>query len=129
MEIKTSSRFIRTAPDKIRLLAALVCGKKYEEAINQLLFTKKAATTPLIFTLKQAKDQAKAKGFSEQDITIKSVIVNEGPKLKRRRIRHQGRSSMILKRMSHINIVIMTEDKPAKAEKSLTKGVKNGTKS
>jgi len=127
-EIKTTARFIRTAPDKIRLLANLVKGMKYEDAISQLTFTKKAATTPLIFALKQIKDQAKDKGIAEADIVVKSVTVNEGPKLKRRRIRHQGRSTMILKRMSHINIVI-SADQPEKKEKDLTKGVKNGTKS
>lgn len=111
MEIKSSRRFIKTAPDKIRILSQMLKGKNYPQAIAQLQFSAKAAAKPLILVLKQAKDQVKERALDEEQLIIREIRVDEGPKLKRRLIRHQGRSTPILKRMSHLTIILTDENK------------------
>lgn len=106
MEVISRRRFIRTTPDKIRIMVKMLKGKNYSQAISQLMFSHKAAAKPLILTLKQAKDQVKDTILNEDSLKIKEIRVDEGPKLKRRRLLHQGRSTTILKRMSHLTIVL-----------------------
>jgi large subunit ribosomal protein L22 len=108
--IRTSARFVKTAPDKIRILAGLVKGKNISKALDQLAFAGKYAATPLSMVLRQAKAQIKDQNLVENDFTVSEMRVDEGPKLKRRRIRHQGRSTAILKRMSHITIILKEND-------------------
>lgn len=105
-EIRVRSRFVRMPPDKIRLVAKTLVGKKIENALAVLEFIPKAATKPLILIVKEARSQAKDKNLDLNNLVIKNIAVNEGPKLKRRRIIHRGRSTTILKRMSHITVVL-----------------------
>ena len=104
--IKSGARFVKTAPDKVRNLAGLIKGKNLDKALDQLQFAGKYAALPLSLVLKQLKAQVKDLGVLEEDYKIFEVRVDEGPKLKRRRIRHQGRSTAILKRMSHITVIL-----------------------
>jgi len=132
MEITAKANFLRIAPDKIRNLSNLVKGKSIEKAIAQLEFSGKNASKPLILVLKQAKDQAKDKNI-QGDLIVKTIQVNEGPKLKRRRIRQQGRATAILKRGSHI-IMVLADDtsqkqKPKSQKDKEIKKEKNGTQS
>lgn len=110
MEIKASAKFVKTTPDKARILVNLVKGKTCQTAIEQLTFCGRDAGKFIILVIKQAMDQVKSKDLDIEDFKIKSFLVNEGPKLKRRRIRHQGRSTAILKRMAHI-IIVLSDDK------------------
>lgn len=109
MEIVARARFIKTAPDKIRILADLLKERKIEAALAQLSATNKIGAKSLSLVLKQAKGQIKDKNKEVTDFQIKSLQVDEGPKLKRRRICSKGRSTMILKRMAHIKITL-TDD-------------------
>ena len=106
MQIKTSARFVKTAPDKIRILSNLVKNQTITNAMNQLQFAGKYAAKPVILVLKQARAQIKDKGLIEDSLFVREIRVDEGPKLKRRRIRHQGRATGFLKRMSHIIIIL-----------------------
>ncbi|MEI6040346.1 MAG: 50S ribosomal protein L22 [Candidatus Berkelbacteria bacterium] len=121
--VKTSARFIRTAPDKIRNLAGLVKGQTIEKALAQVMFSGKAAATPLTMVLKQARAQIKDQNLIEDNFKVAEMRVDEGPKLKRRRICHQGRSTAILKRMSHLTIIlnekitVVKENKPKLVKK------------
>lgn len=104
-ELVVRRRFVRTPPDKVRLVSGLIIGKKPEVALEILQFTPKAAVKPLILALKSAISLAKDT-LNSSDLVIKQVRVDEGPKLKRRRIIHRGRATSILKRMSHITVVL-----------------------
>lgn len=106
MEIKSRSRFVKDAPDKIRILGNLLKKRNIDDAISQLENNNRYATTSLILLLKQTKDIIKNKDLKIEDFVITALMVDEGPKLKRRRIRHQGRATAILKRMSHITIIL-----------------------
>ena len=130
MTITAKSRFVRTAPDKIRILEDLIKGKSIEKAITNLEFSSKYAAKPLILVLKQMTSQIKSKDESVDGFIIKSLQVDEGPKLKRRRIRHQGKATAILKRLSHVKVTATDSkigdkaDKMAKSVESVVKAPK-----
>lgn len=124
MTITSKARFVRTAPDKIRNLAGLIKDKTIENAIWQLSFSGREARNPLILVLKQAQAQIKDKNLEPKNFRVKTLQVSEGPKLKRRRILHQGRATMILKRMAHIAIVLDDgkQEPPVKSPKKEKNG-------
>ncbi len=109
LEFVSKRRFVRTTPDKIRVAAVLARSKKIRTALDNLKFCHLAAAKPLALTLKSALAMAKDKDILEDNLWVLRIQVNEGPKLKRRRIVHQGRSTAILKRMSHITVVLTAD--------------------
>lgn len=115
--IKSGARFVKTAPDKVRNLAGLVRGKNLTKALEQLDFAGKYAALPLSLVLKQLKAQIKDINAVEDNFKIAEVRVDEGPKLKRRRIRHQGKSTPILKRMCHITVILKEQISEIKVTK------------
>ena len=107
MEVSARLRFARMAPRKARLVADLVRGKKSEEALNILTFTKKAAAKIIIKLLKSAIANATQKKTVDIDrLYIKKITVDQGPTMKRFQPRALGRATMIRKRSSHITIVL-----------------------
>lgn len=104
-ELKVRSRFIKTPPDKLRFVSKAVLGKEVNTAITILSFLPQVARRPLISVLKAGLSQAKDRNINAP-LYIKAIAVDVGPKLKRRRIVHQGRATSILKRMSHITIFL-----------------------
>jgi large subunit ribosomal protein L22 len=107
MEVKARLKFARIAPRKARLVADLVRGKRSQEALNILNFTKKAAAKILIKLLKSAIANATQKKTIDIDrLYVKQIMVDEGPTMKRYQARALGRATTIRKRTSHINIVL-----------------------
>jgi large subunit ribosomal protein L22 len=107
MEVKARLRFARIAPRKARLVADLVRGKRSQEALNILNFTKKAAAKILIKLLKSALANATQKKTIDIDrLYVKQIMVDQGPTMKRYQSRALGRATTIRKRTSHINIVL-----------------------
>lgn len=107
MEAKAILRHTRISPQKTRLLADKVRNKPIADAIRTLtlLGTKRA----LIITkvLNSAVANAMSTGLMDVDnLYVKSISVDEGVRLKRWRPRAQGRSTRILKRTSHISVVL-----------------------
>jgi large subunit ribosomal protein L22 len=107
MEVKARLRFARIAPRKARLVADLVRGKRSEEALNILNFTKKAAAKILIKLLKSAIANATQKKTVDIDrLYVKQIMVDQGPTMKRYQSRALGRATTIRKRTSHIHIIL-----------------------
>ena len=107
MEVNAKLRFVRIAPRKAQLVADLIRGKKSEEALNILTFTKKAAAKILIKLLKSAIANATQKKNIDVDrLYIKKIAVDQGPTMKRFQPRALGRATTIRKRTSHIDIVL-----------------------
>lgn len=102
------SRFVRQPPDKIRLLAKSLIGKKTDEVENILNQVPFASARSLRLILKNGLNQAKDGDWGD-NLKIQAIKVDEGPKLKRRRIIHRGRATAILKRMSHITMVFSAD--------------------
>ena len=129
-QIISKSNFVRIAPDKLRLVANTLKGKKLDWALKRIKFIPKAASHHVWLLLSQAKAQIQDKNIEAENVTIKNIQVDEGPKLKRRRIIHRGRATSILKRRSHIKITL--EDQTTAKEKSEVTKIakeKDGSKS
>ena len=107
MEVKARLRFVRIAPRKAQLVADLIRGKRSEEALNILTFTKKAAARILIKLLKSAIANAtQRKNMDVDRLYVKKITVDQGPTMKRFQPRALGRATTIRKRTSHINIAL-----------------------
>jgi large subunit ribosomal protein L22 len=113
MESTAKLKYIRIAPRKVRLLADQIRGKRVEEALTILEFSLKAASLLVEKTLKSAlanlMNTEDAKKIDTDKIYIKTIIVDEGPTAKRFRPRAMGRASRILKRSSHLTVILATE--------------------
>lgn len=106
MEVKARLRFTRLAPRKARLVADLIRGKKSEEALNILTFTPKAAARIIVKLLKSAVANATQKKIDVDRLYVKTIMVDQGPTMKRFMPRALGRATTIRKRTSHITIVL-----------------------
>ena len=108
MESRATARYIRTSPRKARLVVDAIRGKSVAEAFAVLEHSTKGAAKPVRKVLKSAvanaENNQKADGVEE--MRVREAFVNGGPTLKRFRARAMGRAGRILKRTSHITIVL-----------------------
>lgn len=118
-EVKVKYCFVKTSPQKIRQVIDLIRGWIVEKAIGQLKFLNKAAAVPVLELLKSGLAAAKDKDLNEENLFIKEIYCNEGPRLKRRYIRARGRATVIQKRMSHITLVLTDEERKNKETEKL----------
>jgi large subunit ribosomal protein L22 len=117
MEVKASLRNLRIAPRKVRLVADLVRGKSVAEAKLQLAFNKKRASEPVLKLINSAVANADHNfNIDTETLRIKSIMVDQGPMLKRFMPRAFGRAAEIQKRMSHIRLVLEGQAGAAKAK-------------
>jgi large subunit ribosomal protein L22 len=109
-------RHIRVTPTKARRVVNLIRGKQAAEALAILKFAPQGASEPVYKLVASAMANARVKAdasndyLDEQDLFISSAYVDEGATLKRFQPRAQGRAFQILKRTSHITIVVATPD-------------------
>jgi large subunit ribosomal protein L22 len=107
MEVKASARYIRISPRKVRLVVGLLRGQKIDAALAQLKFVGKLAAGPVQKVLDSAVANAVHNfDLKEDNLFIKEIRVDCGPVLKRWLPRAHGRATPLLKRMSHINIIL-----------------------
>jgi large subunit ribosomal protein L22 len=98
---------IRTTPRKARLVVNMIRGKNVTEAESLLKFTPNRVAKPVLKLLKSAKANAvNNHDMFEDSLFIAKVMVNAGPTLKRALPRAKGRSDVLLKRTSHIEITL-----------------------
>lgn len=106
-EFKVFVKNIGQSPLKLRLVANLVRGKKADLAINELSFLNKKGSLFVLKAIKSAVANAKSLADLTADkLVVKSISVNEAPGLKRGRVASRSRVASILKRRSHINLVL-----------------------
>ncbi len=107
MEAKALARNIRISPQKARLVADLVRGKQVETAINTLRFLPKKGARILRKVIEAAVANASQNETIDVDnLYVKTVFIDGGPMLKRIRPMPMGRAGKILKRSSHITVVL-----------------------
>jgi large subunit ribosomal protein L22 len=130
MEALAKVKHIRVTPMKARRVVNLIRGKQATEALAILKFAPQAASEPIYKLVHSAMANAKVKAdaanimFDEDDLIVSAAFVDEGTTLKRFIPRAQGRAFRILKRTSHITIVVSTPDElaaKAGAQKARTK--------
>ncbi len=107
METRAVAKYIRVSPQKARLVADVVRGMGAEEAITTLKFMPKKSARILRKIIESAVANADQMETIDVDsLYVKSIQVNGGPSLKRFRPRAQGRATKIIKRTSHITVVV-----------------------
>lgn len=107
MEAKAVAKYVRIAPRKVRVVMNLIRGKNVAEAFAILKFTPKAGAEVLNKVLKSAVANAENNFDMDSDLLyVKTAFVDEGPTLKRIHPRSRGQAFKILKRTSHITIIV-----------------------
>jgi len=107
MLFKAKLKHLRISPRKVRLVAGLIKGLPVKQAEIQLKFSTKRSTEPILKLLNSAVANAKENGGASKDnLFVSNVIVDIGPTLKRWRARAMGRASSIMKRTSHITLIL-----------------------
>ena len=104
---KAVAKYIRISPFKVRSVLDVIRGKSYVEAVGILNNTNKAASPVLLKLLNSAAANAENnKGMDKNSLYVSECFADQGPTLKRIRPRAKGRAYRILKRTSHITIVL-----------------------
>jgi len=107
MEASAKLRFVRMSPQKGRLIADMVRGKKVGDALSMLRFTNTKPAKILEKLLKSARANAEDKNVGDPDsMTIKTVMVDKGPVMKRQLPRARGRVDVLKKPFSHITLIL-----------------------
>lgn len=107
VEVRAVAKYIRMSPRKVRLVVDLVRGRDVEEALTMLRFTPKAAARVVAKVIASAAANAdEAYGISSDELYISDIRADAGPTLKRGRAGARGRYKPILKRSSHITVVL-----------------------
>lgn len=106
-EAKAVARYVGMSPQKTRLVADLIRGKKVDDAITILDLNRKAVSKVVTKVLKSAVANAEnTKNMDVDKLYVKTVCVDQGPTLKRISARAMGRAYSIRKKSSHITIVL-----------------------
>ena len=107
MEVRAITRYVRISPRKVRLVTELIKGQPVEAALTTLKFMPKKAARLVSKTLQSAVANAEQNPNIDIDtLYIKRIFVDEGPSMKRWRARAMGRATRILKRSSHITVIL-----------------------
>jgi len=117
-EVKAQLNNLRISPRKVRAVVNLVKGKNVDQAIHQLEYFVRKPADPVRKLINSAIANAENNfNMVRENLFIKSLIVNEGVKLKRFRAKGFGRASSIQKKTSHINLILEEHTPGLKREK------------
>ena len=120
-EQKAHLRYLSIAPRKVRLIADTLKKLTISEAQAQLMLRPHRTAEPLLKLLNSAISNAKNNGLDEAKLVVSRIWVDPAPVLQRSLPRSQGRATPILKRMSHVTI-ILAENEKAKASRFVIAG-------
>ena len=110
MEVKAVSKYIRVSPQKVRTLIGAVKGKPVETGLNVLRFMPQKAAKVLEKTVRSEVANADQHPDIDVDaLIIRNITADQGPMLKRFRARARGRGARILKRTTHITVILAEE--------------------
>jgi large subunit ribosomal protein L22 len=112
MEVRSTYKYARISPFKVREVTREIQGLPVSAALDLLAFTPKKAAFLINKTLKSAIANAENNAnLKPEGLVVKEAVVGEGPTFKRIMARARGSASRILKRTSHIRIVLTDEIK------------------
>jgi len=100
-------RYLRIAPRKVRAVVDTVRGQPVEQALATLRYTPKAAAKPVAKLIRSAIANAEQKANGNVDIDrlyVKTIMVDQGPTLRRFMARAMGRATRINKKTSHVTV-------------------------
>ena len=107
MEVAAKLKHARISPQKCRLVADQVRGKPVEQALQLLTFSPKKAASIIKKVLESAIANAEHnKGADIDELKVSRIFVDEGPTMRRWKARAKGRVNHILKRTSHVTVMV-----------------------
>ena len=117
MEFRAEARYMRVSPQKARLVLNLIKGRRVEDALNTLMFTKKRVAATVEKLLRSALENAnylsseKGVDVDVDSLYVKRAIANDGPRMKRIRPAPMGRAYRYVRRIAHIEIALAERGK------------------
>ncbi|MDI3516811.1 MAG: large subunit ribosomal protein [Thermotogota bacterium] len=112
IEARAVARYVRISPFKARAVINAIRGKSVAEAQAILQFSPKKAARIILKVLNSAVANAQNNhGLSYENLYVSKCYVDEGPRMKRLWPRGRGRADILLKRMSHITVVVRDRSK------------------
>jgi large subunit ribosomal protein L22 len=121
MEFRAQARFMRVSPQKARLVLDLIKGRRVEDALNTLVFTKKRVAATVEKLLRSALENAnylsteKNLDVDVDNLYVKRAVANDGPRMKRIRPAPMGRAFRYVRGISHIEIELAERGKSGEA--------------
>src|SRR2546427_9599184 len=121
MEFRAQARFMRVSPQKARLVLNLIKGRRVEDALNTLAFTKKRVSATVEKLLRSAIENAnylsseKGVDVDVDQLYVKHAVANDGPRMKRIRPAPMGRAYRYVRRISHIELVLAEKGRNGEA--------------
>jgi large subunit ribosomal protein L22 len=112
MEYKVTSRYLRVSPRKVRPVIRQLVALDVERASALMKFTVRGSSPDILKALQSARANARRQNPESGPLFVKSITVDSGPTLKRWKAISRGRGSKILKRTSHLTVVL-TDTKPS----------------
>jgi len=110
LEVKAVLKYVRISPRKVQKLIGAVKGKPVEAGLNQLKFMPQKAAGIVEKVVRSALANADQNPDIDVDaLVIRNIIADQGPTLKRFRARARGRGTRILKRTSHVTVILAEE--------------------
>ena len=107
MEVKAAAKYVRISPQKVRRLIDAVKGKPVEDGLNLLKFMPQKAASIVEKTIRSAVANAdQIPDIDVDSLVILNITADQGPTLKRFKARARGRGTRILKRTSHITVIL-----------------------
>ncbi|UCE56590.1 MAG: 50S ribosomal protein L22 [Desulfobacterales bacterium] len=107
MEVKAVSKYMRISPRKVRKVVGAIKGRPVEAGLEILKFMPQKAAKILDKIIRSAVANADQNPDIDIDLlVIHNIVADQGPTLKRWRARARGRGTRILKRTSHITVIL-----------------------
>ena len=107
MEAKAICRYLKTSPQKARLVVDLIRGKKVDEALTILSYNNKAVSRDILKIVKSAVANAEnTKNLDVDKLYVSKAFVDAGPTMKRTHSKAMGRGALIRRRSSHVTVVV-----------------------
>lgn len=104
---KAIAKYIRISPSKVQVVLDIIRGRDYNEAVAILKTTAKAASEPVLKCLNSAAANAEVNlGMNKDTLYVAECFADQGPTLKRMQPVSRGRGYRILKRTSHITVIL-----------------------
>ena len=111
MEARATAKYIRVSPLKAKRVADLIRGKHIDEAVTICrLVANKPARAYLKVLISAASNAENNHGMDSSKLYVHSVSANQGPTMKRMKARSHGRGSVVLKRSSHLGVILKERD-------------------
>lgn len=106
---KATAKYVRMSPSKVNRVLATIRGKKYAEAVAILEALPNAASNSILKVLNSAASNAEHNmNLNKDDLFVETAVANCGPIMKRMMPRAKGRGNRILKRTTHITVILGT---------------------